>query len=332
MNTFESRMIFKTANALYLILDENGVCTGFFSPDNGLESISCETAMDRNFTEILPQSIEPFVGKAITQLDGEQSFRVFEFALDSGTWICLHAFYLETKGSYLIAIRDITEEKTTLELMQSNEKELENIATSIRHDMKNYVFKIKGYLSLLVEEDDFRYIERIRAIVEEMETVLDYLSNVILISREGTEITKIDLNQLVNKVARANIPPDIVFVQDELPMICGHRISVLQVFRNLIENAVIHGRPSKIEISAEQTDKGTVLRIVNDGTPFPEDVWKQMLSEQGEKEQRTLTDGLLIVKRLVEKHGWNIELVSRDPTTFEIIMPVEKMSTHGKYK
>lgn len=332
MNTFENRMILKAADAIYLILDKEGICTGFFSPDSVLESIQHETAIDRNFTEILPQAAEPYVEKAIAEPDSEQSLRVFEFALDAQTWVCLHVVYLDNKGCYLIALRDITAEKTTLELMRSNERELESIASSIRHDMKNYMFKIKGYLSLLVEENDRRYIERIQAIVEEMETVLDYLSNIILISGEETEMTKIDLGQLVSEIARANIPPDIEFVQDELPTICGHRISVLQIFRNLIENAVVHGKPSKIEISTEETDNGTNLRITNDGQPFPNEVQEKMLSKHNETKGKAPTRGLVIVQRLVQKHGWDIHLVSKDPTTFEIVIPVRKLSTQRRYK
>ncbi|MHA2367878.1 MAG: ATP-binding response regulator [Candidatus Hodarchaeales archaeon] len=92
---------------------------------------------------------------------------------------------------------------------------------------------------------------------------------------------------------------------------------------NLVENAVIHGKPNSIRVRYQIAREGGVILITNDGTPIPKENQEKIFNHGfTTKTGRGL--GLTIVRKVIEAHGWQIHLDATPQTTFRIVLPADK--------
>lgn len=115
----------------------------------------------------------------------------------------------------------------------------------------------------------------------------------------------------------------------DLPIISGDHVQIVQLFQNLISNAIKYRRPDAaplIRISAEQSDGSWVFSVSDNGvgvpTEYTDRVFDLFRRLHGSKIPGTGI-GLAICKRIVEKHGGRIwvETGSTGGTTFRFTMP-----------
>jgi signal transduction histidine kinase len=131
---------------------------------------------------------------------------------------------------------------------------------------------------------------------------------------------KVNLNNLVHEIAEVIIPSSVEVKISELPELPADKEKVYQVVKNLLENAVVHSQPTTIEISAKITDKVIFLLFSNDGTPVHADIRNKLLEPDISHEEAGRGQGLQIIKRIVEAHGWKISL-EQSGNTFIISIP-----------
>ena len=83
-----------------------------------------------------------------------------------------------------------------------------------------------------------------------------------------------------------------------------------------------HGSPTLIEARVNTTSQTHSISIRNNGKAIPKEIMDVLLT-------KTFTTkdvgglGLMIVRKLVEGHGWSIELEEDSITTFTIHIPIE---------
>jgi len=134
-------------------------------------------------------------------------------------------------------------------------------------------------------------------------------------------LVNVDLNQLVRLIAESAVPELIEYVQDPLPVVRADEMKITQVFRNLLDNAVKHGQPNKIEVKCEERDSTFCIMIQNDGKEIPEPIRSNLFMKGFTTSKTGHGYGLTIAKRIVEAHNWKIQLKSSGITTFELIIP-----------
>jgi signal transduction histidine kinase len=67
----------------------------------------------------------------------------------------------------------------------------------------------------------------------------------------------------------------------ELPQISGDESLLMQIFTNLIENAITYRRtevPLEINISCEHLAEGYILKISDNGIGIPEEYWEKIFN------------------------------------------------------
>ena len=120
----------------------------------------------------------------------------------------------------------------------------------------------------------------------------------------------------------------------DLPIISGDHVQIVQLFQNLISNAIKYRRPDAaplIRISAEQSDGSWVFSVSDNGvgvpTEYTDRVFDLFRRLHGSKIPGTGI-GLAICKRIVEKHGGRIwvETGSTGGTTFCFTVPTVSSS------
>ncbi|MFQ5980499.1 MAG: nitrogen regulation protein NR(II), partial [Candidatus Heimdallarchaeota archaeon] len=229
----------------------------------------------------------------------------------------------KTFRGVLAVFTDIIERKRAEEELTQQKEELSHFARAMAHDLRNSLHGIQGYAKLLAKKYDQNYPEKITNYVNKMN---DLLHRSVDLADAGLVVDKtdsIDLNRLVQNVADSIIPESVVFAFDPLPTIVGDRVKVVQIFQNLFENAVQHGKPDLIQVTCSESNEGFHVRVMNDGEPIPSSYLSEraifQLDFRAQKNGRGI--GMTIISRLVEAHGWQIFLEPESQTTFRIFIP-----------
>ncbi|MFX0095264.1 MAG: PAS domain S-box protein [Candidatus Hodarchaeota archaeon] len=212
------------------------------------------------------------------------------------------------KQAAIIFALDITDYKQAEEEQRKQREELSQFAHVMAHDLNNSLQIIEGYTQLLKEKYDQSYLQ---LILKQSNYLKKLLKRSLTLAEAGLTVDKqekIELTTLVKDIAQLTIPSEITFLCDDLPEIHGDREKLAQIFKNLFENAVIHGQPTKIEVKHEVSDTERAIIVMNNGTPIPPTI-KDNLFERGVTTKPGSPGlGLAIVKKLVEAHKWNIRL------------------------
>ena len=109
----------------------------------------------------------------------------------------------------------------------------------------------------------------------------------------------------------------------DLPEVMGDVEKLFQVFKNLFENAITHGKPKKIELKLIKDYDFTHILVINDGIPIPLTIQEKIFDYGFSTIADSMGLGLSIVRKIIEAHGWYISVQSsQENTFFQISIPV----------
>ncbi len=257
--------------------------------------------------------------------------------------------FTDTDGSRLILEMgiDITERKkaeeklqrTLTDLTRSNE-DLQQFAYVASHDLQEPLRNVASCLQML-EKDykskiDATADQYIHYAVDSSVRMKDLILGLLAYSRVSTkgklpQLT--DCEQVLDSTLK-NLHSTIaetgaVITHDPLPKISGDDAQLLQVFQNLIGNAIKFrsDRRPQIHISAIKNEKEWIFSIKDNGIGIESQhfdrifVIFQRLHKRSEYQGTGM--GLAIVKKIVERHGGRVWVESEPGvgTTFYFGMP-----------
>lgn len=207
--------------------------------------------------------------------------------------------------------------------LNAQKEELSDFAHTLAHDLRSEISLIIGFTDFLEKKYDASTIKKIRKHVHQINALLN---RSIELAEAGLIISKtdfIDLNKLVDEVANVVIPNTIKFSSDNLPTLSGDREKLYQVFKNLFENAVIHGNPETIEVKKISSEKEINILVMNDGDQIPLEDRKRLFQKGFSTKKERSGIGLTIIHRIIEAHDWKISLDPLPETTFRIRIPIQ---------
>lgn len=208
------------------------------------------------------------------------------------------------------------------ELARSN-AELEQFAYVASHDLQEPLRMVASFTQLLAR----RYRGKLDADADEFigfavdgaTRMQRLLNDLLAYSRVGTRskpFAAIDCNSVLSD-ALANLKPAIeesgaVITHEPLPIVRGDEVQLIQLFQNLIANAVkFHGQePLQVHISAKLQDGDGVFAVRDNGIGIaPEHQRRIFLIFQRlhhRSEYPGTGIGLALCQRIVERHGGRI--------------------------
>lgn len=235
-------------------------------------------------------------------------------------------------------------EKLIAELEAKN-AELEQFTYTVSHDLKSPLVTINGFLGLLEKDagkGDMQQLEKdirqIRNAAEKMQALLDDLLEMSRIGRLVNPPQNIPLDTLVRQ-AVALVAGQIaergvsVVIAPNLPAVHGDLPRLLEVFQNLVDNAVkfMGNQPSpRLEIGANLAKNGSVICHVRDNGIGIEPRYHSKIFSLFERLDQTIPGtgiGLALARRIVEVHGGRIWVESDGPghgATFYFTLPAAK--------
>lgn len=242
--------------------------------------------------------------------------------------IGLNPLMTEGERFVLASIVDITERKRgeallqekLLELQRSNE-DLQQFAYVCSHDLQEPLRVISNYTQLLarrytgrvLDESANEFIEFTVDATRRMQELIDDLLLYSRVDTKGQEFTDTDCSKVV-ELAVANLK---VAIQESaaqincntLPTIKGDSSQLLQLFQNLISNAIKFRskQPPVIQISAEDTGSSWTITVSDNGLGFDMKYLDRIFIIFQRLHTKEMYPGsgigLAVCKKIVERHG-----------------------------
>lgn len=305
--------------------------------------------MGKTFTEVLPGETASLFANTLNEViesDLSASFEYHDTTYHNGNYFKVIIAPFKA-NEYLLIIRDVTDLKDAqneLEikaknLAQSN-KELEEFAYIVSHDMKQPIRTIISYLSLLkkkhysllpADAQDF-----VNFSIDGANKMSDLIRDILQYSKLEQEINmapNIELNGIVKKVLdglKDTIDKNnATVICDELPAVTCNSTMVTELFQNLIENGIKYNLSEKKTVKVSVLDKGGdwLFSIADNGIGFEqqyaEQIFKIFKRLHTDDEFQGTGIGLSICAKVVEKHGGKIwaESVKGTGSTFFFTLP-----------
>jgi PAS domain S-box-containing protein len=257
---------------------------------------------------------------------GQLSFESTQQRRDGSTFpIGLTLAAIEHRGAYAIAGigRDLSERKEREDELTRINDELMRFAYTVSHDLKSPLVTIRSFLGYLKQDLAEHDYERVGRDVAHMERAAErmgcLLDDVLELSRIGRKVNppeRLELAQLV-RAASELVAGRMAAAGAELTLLArgvylwGDRSRLLEVFQNLIDNAVkfaVPGVAPRIVITAER-QLGEVMIAVRDNGIGIDPRYQHKLFGLFEKlhpQAEGTGIGLALVKRIVEVHGGRV--------------------------
>ncbi|HSI89748.1 MAG TPA: ATP-binding protein, partial [Adhaeribacter sp.] len=224
-------------------------------------------------------------------------------------------------------IRDITVVKNLeRSLLKKNEElsltntQLERLGYIIAHDLKSPLLNVHALVSMLNRELGPDASPAVTGITKDMDQILlsmmDLITGVTEYSRvsfQDDSEAEVDLNEIAEDIRKlVHFPANFSFVvKGSLPKVKGNRTKVLQVFLNLVNNAMKYNdKPDgRIEIFAYPKDDMCLINVADNGPGISPELLGGVfdLFRKGLVEKEGSTGiGLAVVKKIIEDNGGQI--------------------------
>jgi len=204
--------------------------------------------------------------------------------------------------------------------LRDKNQEMERFAYTVSHDLKSPLVSCTGLLSFVLEDlesgdmDEARAsIGRVQNNVRRMELCIQDLLDLSRIGRIRYTPETLDMEKLLAKITDDLRPRDDaagveIAVEADLPAVVADRIRVVEVFENLIVNALKYGCPGPggmITVGSEVTEAENRYFVRDNGpgidARYHEKIFE--LFQRLDKSQEGSGAGLTIVARIMEIHG-----------------------------
>lgn len=215
------------------------------------------------------------------------------------------------------------------EMRREYEKERNLMLSDIAHDLRTPITTIAGYSKALNdgmvtdEEKTKEYLDAIESKSKRMSELINLLFDYVKMDSAGfsLKMEKIDLTELLRENA-ALLYSDVeekgmefdILIPEETCMVELDKIQVSRVIANLIGNAIRHNESGTTITFQMVREKNEICIVVADDGEAIEDYVAEHIFEPfmvGDSSRMTKGGsglGLSIVKRIVDMHGWEIEL------------------------
>lgn len=244
-----------------------------------------------------------------------------------------------------LALRQVNEAlRERVAALRRSNADLEQFAYVASHDLQAPLRNISGFVELLsrrlgdsLDERAGNWMQRVVQCTEQMQALIrDLLAYSRIGGSESTVHVDVDLSRvarqtlsvLAEDVARSRASIRI----GELPTVPGDQPQLLQLFQNILGNALTYcgDEVPDVEVTSTVSDDAVVLRFSDHGIGLEArdhlKVFEPFKRLHSREEYPGTGIGLAICKRVVDQHGGRIAIESEPGagTTFVVELPLRE--------
>ncbi len=342
------RIILENSYDAFISCDSNWQITDWNRQAETTFGWSKKEALGRPLSSVVPRHLRRQYARRVEQFfekgDGNILRANYEFQAinQSGKEFPIEFVVFKIKEEidyrYCAFIRDISQRKKlshelerivaerTERLTQSNE-ELRQFAKIASHDLQEPLRAVQGFANLLAENlqgkvdsdsDDF-----IRYILDGTQRMQDLIQAVLThssIVSDDSSVYETDCSSVIEDVLK-NLSATIkdtgaTFEIDNLPLVAMERSHLIQLFQNLISNALKYRseRTPQIYITADRSGDMWLFSVRDNGIGidprYSDKIFDMFARLHGQTEYSGTGMGLAICKRIVTSHGGTISVES----------------------
>ncbi|MEO1435679.1 MAG: tetratricopeptide repeat protein [Bacteroidota bacterium] len=227
------------------------------------------------------------------------------------------------------------------EILKSVNKELELFAGKASHDLKSPLRNISSFSNLLerrfgkvLNDEGLEFLGYIQQSAKDMEQLLTDLLKYAKTGLNPDSLQRVDLNQVIARV-KANLyietrESESEIASVDLPQVCATQTLMIQLFQNLISNAIKFRRPDQkpiIQIGSKMQQQETVFFVADNGIGIPPEKRQyvfEIFARVHDKQSYEGTGiGLATVKKILDQLNGRIwvESNAQGGTTFCFVIP-----------
>lgn len=320
---------------------------------------SREEVVGRPGNAVLPPEWHALAGDLRARCERGESIRNWETEVKTrdGRWIpvLINASLLtddqgEAVGIAAIA-KDVRAQKQLIHDLQRKNEELRQFAGIIAHDLREPLTAAHGFCELLqlkhggrLDADAAQTIRDIIAAANRMQALIDGLLRYARLDRQALPTAPVNcsdvLAQAIDNLRAAIGASGTSVTYDALPVVHGDETQLMELFQNLIANAIRYrgAEPSRIHVTAERGRGIWTFSVQDNGIGIrnedQERVFEIFAQAHPSPENAGLGLGLAICKKIVERHGGRIWVASEPEmgSTFAFTIPVPGGAAGGEQK
>ncbi|MBD3195551.1 MAG: hypothetical protein GF317_10875 [Candidatus Lokiarchaeota archaeon] len=220
--------------------------------------------------------------------------------------------------------------KQVEEELLNQRNELSNFAHTMNHDIRNRLMRIQMHAEM-IELNPEKLSTSIKIINNQVEQITKFLEKSVQLADSGKIVDdkkQVDLNDIVEETAKVVLSSEINLQKDQLPIVLADKMKLFQVFKNLFENAILHGKTTstiKVLYSCNQVHHKIIIE--NNGEKISRAIRDKLFDKRGFFRDRILFTqnhmGLFIIARIVQALGWDIKFNDDKAVGFTILIPIE---------
>ncbi|MFQ4138063.1 sensor histidine kinase [Nodosilinea sp. PGN35] len=226
------------------------------------------------------------------------------------------------------------------ELARSNQ-ELEQFAYVVSHDLQQPLQSITGFAKMMLikyqdklDREALDFLNRIHGSGDRMQRLIQDLLSYSKTGLQGQAMQAVDLNAVLNQVLEnldsSAKQEQIILGCASLPTVMGYETQLIQLFQNLICNAIKFVEPGvvpQIEIAALQEEDWWLLEVSDNGigidAQYLDKIFNMFQRTQSAESYSGTGIGLANCKKIVRNHGGRLWATSQlgSGTTFHFTLP-----------
>jgi signal transduction histidine kinase len=232
-----------------------------------------------------------------------------------------------------------------IEKVDNINKELKDFASIVSHDLKAPLRGIKSLASWLLDDcadslgdQGKEQINLLLGRVERMYNLIDGVLQYSIVGRTEEKVVPVNLNKFVPEIIDMLVPPKniSVTVENELPVIECEETQIMQLFQNLLNNAIkyMNKEQGRIKVGCTEENGAWKFSIADNGPGIEEKnfekIFKMFQVVAVSEEFQGTGVGLTVAKKIVELHGGRIWVESKvgEGSTFFFTLPKKESGVH----
>jgi two-component system sensor histidine kinase/response regulator len=256
------------------------------------------------------------------------------------THLTLHALRQQLAAQNQQLRQEVALRERAQAALQRSNAELEQLAYVASHDMQEPLRMVASFLQLVAD----RYGDRLDAdghefigfAVDGAKRMQALINDMLAFSRVNTKARPFEPTDIAATVATARMQLQVAIEESaahvsagELPVVWGDPIQLLQLFQNLIANAIkFRGDEApRVHVAAQTEGDGWTFSVSDNGIGIAPEYFERIFALfqrlHGRRQYPGTGIGLALCKRIAERHGGHIwvESTPGQGSVFRVSLP-----------